>query len=384
MTCDNALELLSAALDGELSVEEKAQLDRHLAQCDGCRALFDDLYAIHNACAGLEVTPPPALKANILQNLPAQEKPAKIIWVHWKRWVAMAAAFVLVSLAAWNLPKTGLTGGSQTIPEQATVTRDALTDAAGAISTPADVSGVTNNQSDADTPAVSEGISDFESSADPSSAPTPSPDFFNGEPVNVNAPPSTASTGGAAQKKMTVTGYGSATKEAATEYTTYRGLGDPTLFDTDAAEDAGVSDEIIPMFYSARMVSPSPTAGPNEQPAPANGSLDLSASFGDEAHLEPHPEMGEDEIVPAELFNAVVTEDAATLYCGVLTIQGDMRLKDYTPQEQENGEFWYELPNAAFHALLTELTGSTVDFDLRTAGTDISSSAKTGRVIICP
>lgn len=383
MTCDKALELLSAVLDGELSVEEKAQLDRHLAQCDGCRALFDDLTAIHGACAGLEVTPPPALKANILQNLPVQEKPEKVIWVHWKRWAAMAAAFVLVSLAAWNLPKTGFSD-PQVAPEQTKLTQDALTDAANLTSAPTDVSGVANDQPDVDPPAVSEGISDLESSVDPSPAPTPSPDFFNGEPVNVNAYTSTA-TGGAAQKKMAVTGYGSATKETATEYAaTYSSLGDSAIFDTDAAEDAGVSDEIIPMFYSVRMVSPSPTAAPNEQPAPANGSLDLSAYFDDEAHLEPHPEMGAEENVPAELFKAAVTAEADALYCGVLTIQGDMRLKDYAPQVQENGELWYELSNTAFYILINELTDSTVDFDLRTTGADISSSAQTGLVIMLP
>lgn len=383
MTCDNALELLSAALDGELSVEEKAQLDLHLAQCDGCRALYDDLTAIHGACAGLEVTPPPALKVNILQNLPAREKPAKVIWVHWKRWAAMAAAFVLVSLAAWNLPKTGLTGGSQALPEQASITQDALTDTpTGVISAPADVSGVSNDPA-VDSAMVTEGISDLESSVDSSPAPTPSPDFFNGEPVNVNAYTSTASTGGAAQKRSAVATDAEGDRGSAT-YTGYGETKEYALFDTDATEDAGASDEIIPMLYSARMASPSPTAAPSGQPAPANGSLDRSAYFDDEAHPEPHPEMGEDEIVPAELFKAAVTGEAATVYCGVLTIRGETRLKDYTPQEQENGELWYELPNADFHALLTELTGSAVDFDLRTAGADISSSAQTGRVIVLP
>lgn len=384
MTCDNALELLSAALDGELSVEEKAQLDRHLAQCDGCRALFDDLDAIHNACAGLEVTPPAALKANILQNLPAREKPAKVIWVHWKRWAAMAAAFVLVSLAAWNLPKTGLTGGPQALPEQAPITQDALTDTpTGVISAPDDVSGVSNDPADVEPSTVTEGISDLESSIDSSPAPTPSPDFFNGEAVNVNAPSSTASTGGAAQKRSAAATDAEGDRGSAT-FAGYSASKEYALFDTDAAEDAGVSDEITPVLYSVRMVSPSPSAAPSEQPAPANGSLDRSAYFDDETIPEPHPEMGEDENVPVELFKAAVTEEVATVYYGVLTIQGETRLKDYTPQEQENGELWYELPCSAFYALLTELTGSAVEFDLRTAGADISSSAQTGLVIVLP
>lgn len=73
MTCNDMLEQLSAALDGELTAEEKVQLDRHLSQCDSCRALFDELSAIHGACAHLEAAPPPALRACILEQLPPQK-----------------------------------------------------------------------------------------------------------------------------------------------------------------------------------------------------------------------------------------------------------------------------------------------------------------------
>ena len=43
MNCDQALEAISAALDGELSAKERAQLEAHLAHCPSCAALFDEL-----------------------------------------------------------------------------------------------------------------------------------------------------------------------------------------------------------------------------------------------------------------------------------------------------------------------------------------------------
>lgn len=387
MTCETMLEQMSAALDGELTADEKAQLDRHLAQCDHCRALYDQLTALHEACGGLEVAPPPALKVNVLQNLPAQESPAKVIWVHWKRWAAMAAAFVLVSLAAWNLPKTG-SSDPQVTPEQAAITQhDALTEAAGAISAPADIAGVANDQHDEAPTVVSEDISDLGSAADLSPAPTPSPDFFNGEPVNVNAAAPTATQyggDGAAQKKMALSGYESASMEAATEYTAYRGTGDSAYFDKDAAEDASASDEVLPMLYAARMASPSPAAAPNEQPAPANGFLDPSAILDDDTRLEPHPEIEAEENVPATLFKSAVTEEADPLYCGVLTLPNGNFLSNYPVQLQANREAWYELPCAAFYALVEELTSGGVSLDLRTTGDDVSPASDLGLVVILP
>ena len=42
MNCHKAEELLSRAMDGELSPDERAALDAHIAVCPGCRALRDE------------------------------------------------------------------------------------------------------------------------------------------------------------------------------------------------------------------------------------------------------------------------------------------------------------------------------------------------------
>jgi anti-sigma factor RsiW len=42
MNCNKAMVLMSAAIDGELSPKEEAELAHHLAQCPECRAEFQD------------------------------------------------------------------------------------------------------------------------------------------------------------------------------------------------------------------------------------------------------------------------------------------------------------------------------------------------------
>ena len=46
ITCDEALELISARLDGALSPDGEAALEAHLAQCPACGALLADLEEI--------------------------------------------------------------------------------------------------------------------------------------------------------------------------------------------------------------------------------------------------------------------------------------------------------------------------------------------------
>ena len=57
-TCEEALELISASLDGVLSKEEEQLLHEHLSQCPACRDLLADLEGIHESMPGLWVDPP--------------------------------------------------------------------------------------------------------------------------------------------------------------------------------------------------------------------------------------------------------------------------------------------------------------------------------------
>ena len=97
MTCEQYIELMSAALDGECTADERKALDSHLAVCPECAELFGILSANANAMRELDCDMPADLKSRILSSLPAQEQPVKQGKViHWKRWAPVAAAACLV------------------------------------------------------------------------------------------------------------------------------------------------------------------------------------------------------------------------------------------------------------------------------------------------
>ncbi len=110
MDCTKYTELMSAALDGECTAEEHRELDRHLAVCPECAALFEILSANAKAAREMDCEMPAGLKERILNNLPEQEQPKKQGKViHWKRWIPVAAAACLV-LVVSLVPRFGMGG----------------------------------------------------------------------------------------------------------------------------------------------------------------------------------------------------------------------------------------------------------------------------------
>lgn len=96
MGCEDYLEWMSAALDGELTGEERRALDAHLAACPRCAALFEELSAQSAALRSLDCEAPAGLRERILAGLPGQEVPgrrAKL--VRWRRWSSVAACLLL-------------------------------------------------------------------------------------------------------------------------------------------------------------------------------------------------------------------------------------------------------------------------------------------------
>ena len=105
MNCDQALEAISAALDGELSAKERAQLEAHLAHCPSCAALFDELAGQSRLLRQLDCQVPEGLSAEILSSLPEQVTPARRFRAgRWRRWGTVAACAVLVLWAGLALP----------------------------------------------------------------------------------------------------------------------------------------------------------------------------------------------------------------------------------------------------------------------------------------
>lgn len=112
-SCDEILELISAALDGALSAEEQAVLDEHLSRCPACAALFAELASLHEAAGSLEEIPAPADFADrVMEQIdagPEQERPANVTpfpakkRTRWKGWAA-AAVVAVAALGAVALP----------------------------------------------------------------------------------------------------------------------------------------------------------------------------------------------------------------------------------------------------------------------------------------
>lgn len=101
MDCDKYLERMSAALDGELTAEERRDLDSHLAVCPECAELYHKLTDQTAALRELDCQVPADLKARIMNSLPEQETPArKGKLIHWKHWAPVAAAACLVLVVA--------------------------------------------------------------------------------------------------------------------------------------------------------------------------------------------------------------------------------------------------------------------------------------------
>lgn len=399
MTCENAWEWMSAAMDGELSDAETAELDRHLAQCGSCRALFAELSAIHGACGRLDAAPPPGLKEQILNNLPPQEAPApkrsgKVISIHWKRWSAMAAAFVLISLAAWRLPETI----SQPPRSAVEVEKDQPQEMDEATLQDYDAA---NESGVAILPTAGEEVSPADASAP---APTALQDS---EALSVN---------GAADSSQTKLGSlenDAAKSEEAVKssaVSVFRGIAADTYGGAAGSDPEAASPAQAPVVNGSLRRSfvyssaPLPqdslsddavTADSSDLPVAtaANELLLAKAASGgggsapmpaDAEIPEPHPEIGEGENVPAVLFVSGTEAQALPSYCGVLTLSNAAFLNAYSAQPQENGEVWYELPRAAFYALVDELTAGGVSLDLRASGDDISVSAELGLVVVLP
>jgi len=59
MACEQYLNSIHETVDGTIGSIRRAELDMHVAHCDACRALLEDLQRIHDAAAALPVLDAP-------------------------------------------------------------------------------------------------------------------------------------------------------------------------------------------------------------------------------------------------------------------------------------------------------------------------------------
>lgn len=130
LTCDQALERISAQLDNELTDREEALLEEHLQGCAACRALQTDFQALHTAlqesAAAWTAEPPAALAQDVMAAVRAAKvTPFQSKRQAWRRrsWACAAAMLALVLLGGgvrlWlngPLAGGGMSAGSAAAP----------------------------------------------------------------------------------------------------------------------------------------------------------------------------------------------------------------------------------------------------------------------------
>ena len=77
MNCENAFDLISMDIDGELSPEQAEQLQAHLRDCADCRRLAEAMRAIHSNVSALEVPAPEGLAEGVMRRIGQQSGTVK-------------------------------------------------------------------------------------------------------------------------------------------------------------------------------------------------------------------------------------------------------------------------------------------------------------------
>lgn len=320
MDCQAVFDLLSAQLDGELSPEESAQLELHLAHCAPCRALADDLAALSAAIpAAVEVTPPPELMRGVFENLPAQKPSKPVLFLAWKRWAASAAAIAVIALSAFHLPglfSTPSSDSASTQPE--TVLADAPEDTSAVTGAGLSVASVEN----ASTPAIQSAPAEDAVAA------------VEGRAARLaSAPP--------------------AETPSAQSYAFFSGR---AVTDEDAAAEEPAAEEA-------------------KTESAADGET-LEASPLESAKSAPEQELS----VNVEDFEPIT--QIPEQYFAILTLSEAYVPQGLTGYPQENGDIWYYLPVTQFQALLRSLTAQNLPFELTDSGETISHSQPEALIIV--
>lgn len=138
LNCDQALELLSARLDGPLGPEDAAALEEHLSVCPACRALADDLAVLHDELPLLAAQPPAGLKEGVMDQIhaakvtPFQSKKRQWRWQSLASLAAVAALVVVGYTAAGRITDGAVTSGTAGGPAPA-ATEQAAGESAGSV-----------------------------------------------------------------------------------------------------------------------------------------------------------------------------------------------------------------------------------------------------------
>ena len=137
MSC-NRIEQVHAYYDGELSLSQRGEFERHLNECAECRDLLADLRRVSDLLASAPLAElPPAAMTRFGQTWFAAQQDRGVMRI--ASWLTSAAAAILIAaLLIW--PSNGR-------QEPTVVASTASLELAAAITPPADVADVHDNES---------------------------------------------------------------------------------------------------------------------------------------------------------------------------------------------------------------------------------------------
>lgn len=95
--CQEYEALISAAVDGEATEEERRALMEHLSRCEGCREAYTQSLLLHEAFAQWEEEAPRGLAESVMEQVrrePRQKKTSRSR----RRWISLAAAAACLAL----------------------------------------------------------------------------------------------------------------------------------------------------------------------------------------------------------------------------------------------------------------------------------------------
>ena len=115
MICEQAMELMSAELDGVLSEEERQTLEAHLDRCEDCRRLHAAMASIDEQVAALEVPAPEGLKQGVMYRIEQEsgkKKGTKRRFFGGGTGVGIAAAVLVLLVGSGVIRLPALSGAS--------------------------------------------------------------------------------------------------------------------------------------------------------------------------------------------------------------------------------------------------------------------------------
>ena len=119
--CREYAPLISAAVDGEVSPEERRDLMEHLAQCPACRGAYEEMLAMHMAFRELDTEVPGDLAGDVMAKVRSQQKrPRRRYWMQ----LSVAAACCALVFLGYRTLGLGTADNSAPMVTDATVQSD--------------------------------------------------------------------------------------------------------------------------------------------------------------------------------------------------------------------------------------------------------------------